>query len=263
MVAEAAHFMERHREDPFFIYFAMNAPHYPYQGHPQWLRYYEQRGVPHPRTLYNAFLSTQDDYIGQLLAKLDQLGIREDTIVILQSDHGHSTEQRAHFGGGSAGPYRGAKFSLFEGGIRVPAMISWPSQLPQGAVRNQIAHSCDWLPTIAAYCGVDVSQLDLDGTSLTEVIADDKPSPHDVLHWTIGDSWAVRSGQWKLLSKPRDTSKGPVKGPAAPLFLVDLADDLSERKNLVASHPQVVDRLATLHEEWWRSARDREADGGK
>ncbi|MCH2402021.1 MAG: sulfatase-like hydrolase/transferase [Pirellulales bacterium] len=263
MVAEAGQFIERHREQPFFLYFAMNAPHYPYQGHAQWLRYYQQRDVPHPRTLYNAFVSSEDDYIGQLMAKLEQLGIREETIVILQSDHGHSTEQRAHFGGGSAGPYRGAKFSLFEGGIRVPAIISWPQQLPQGAVRHQMGHSCDWLPTLAAYCNADVSQLDLDGTSLVEVIADDRPSPHDVLHWSIGNSWAVRSGKWKLLSKPRDTSQGPTQGPVTPLFLANLADDISERTNLAESHPDIVNRLAALHQQWWRAARNSAGKGGQ
>ena len=263
MVSEAKQFMDSHRAKPFFLYFAMNAPHYPYQGHSHWLRYYQQQNVPYPRTLYNAFVSTQDDYIGQLMTKLDQLGIRDDTIVILQSDHGHSTEQRAHYGGGNAGPYRGAKFSLFEGGIRVPAIISWPQQLPQGAVRHQIGHSCDWLPTVAAYCGVDVDQASLDGQSLATVIEGNAPTPHQVLHWTIGNSWAVRAGQWKLISKVRDTSQGPAREPVAPLFLVDLAADLSERKNLVQTHPQIVERLTLMHHKWWKSAAHPDGAGGE
>ncbi|HBU60760.1 MAG TPA: sulfatase, partial [Verrucomicrobiales bacterium] len=82
--------------------------------------------LPYPRNLYAAFLSTQDETIGNLLATLDRLKLREDTIIVFQSDHGHSHEERAHFGGGSSGPYRGAKFSMFEGGLRVPAIISWP-----------------------------------------------------------------------------------------------------------------------------------------
>ena len=263
MVAEASQFMTAHRDQPFFIYFAMNMPHYPYQGHAQWLRYYQNKGVPYPRTLYNAFVSTQDDYIGQLLTKVDQLGLRQDTIVIFQSDHGHSTEQRAHFGGGSAGPYRGAKFSLFEGGIRVPAIISWPGQLPEGHVRKQIAHSCDWMPTVADLCRVDIEEHDFDGMSLVDVIQREGPSPHEVLHWTIGNSWAVRTGDWKLLSKPRDTSQGPAKGPVAPLFLANLADDVSEQQNSAEAHPQVVDRLTRLHDNWWRSARPTAARSGQ
>ena len=102
--------------------------------------------LPYPRNLYAAFLSTQDETIGNLLATLDRLKLRKDTIIVFQSDHGHSHEERAHFGGGSSGPYRGAKFSMFEGGLRVPAIISWPGKLPEGAVRDQVSHSCDWLP---------------------------------------------------------------------------------------------------------------------
>ncbi len=117
MVKEAGQFLEENKEEPFFMYFAMNMPHYPYQGDEKWLEYYEEQGVAYPRNLYAAFLSTQDDRIGMLLKKLDDLGLTENTIIILQSDNGHSTEERAHHGGGSAGPYRGAKQCVFEGGI--------------------------------------------------------------------------------------------------------------------------------------------------
>src|SRR5690606_5880068 len=106
-----------------------------------------------PRREYAAFVSTMDERIGRVLARLDELGLRENTIVVFQSAHGHSTEERAFFGGGSAGPFRGAKFSLFEGGIRVPAIISWPGHLPAGQVRDQIATACDWLPTLADLVG--------------------------------------------------------------------------------------------------------------
>ena len=115
MVEEAHAFMETHRDDPFFIYFAMNAPHYPYQGEEEWLEYYDD--LPYPRNLYAAFLTTLDARIAQLVDKVDELGLRENTLIIFQSDHGHSMEVRAHSGGGNAGSYRGAKFSLFEGGF--------------------------------------------------------------------------------------------------------------------------------------------------
>ena len=132
MVAEAGRFIEANRSRPFFMYFALNMPHYPYQGYAKWLDRY--RSLPHPRREYAAFVSTLDENLGRLLARLDELGLRENTIVVFQSDNGHSTEERAFFGGGSAGPYRGAKFSLFEGGIRLPAIISWPGHLPEGQV---------------------------------------------------------------------------------------------------------------------------------
>ena len=120
--------------------------------------------------------------------------------MIVQSDHGHSTEERAHFGGGSAGIYRGAKFSLFEGGIRVPAIVSWPGHLPQDEVRDQVAHGCDWLPTIAELCGVPRRRSASTARAWSAVIRSaDAPTPHDVLHWQFDTSWAVRSGDWKLL----------------------------------------------------------------
>jgi arylsulfatase A-like enzyme len=258
MVNEATEFMEKNRERPFFIYFAMNMPHYPYQGDSKWLKHYE--GLDHPRNLYNAFVSTLDERIGKLFAAVGRLGLRDDTIIIFQSDHGHSTEERAHHGGGSAGPYRGAKFSLFEGGIRVPAIVSWPGHLPEAAVRHQIAHGCDWLPTIAELCGVEMIEKDIDGKSLAAVVrSSEAPSPHDVLHWTNGKAWAVRAGDWKLLGNPRDTSKRPrpPAGENGKLFLSHLRRDVSEAVNLAAEHPEEVERLTRLHEEWLATARSR------
>lgn len=265
MVEEAAAFLRSHRERPFFLYFAMNMPHYPYQGDPKWLARYA--ALPYPRNLYAAFLSTQDERIGRLLVELDALGLRERTIVILQSDNGHSTEERAHSGGGSAGPYRGAKFSLFEGGIRMPAILSWPGRIGEGEVRSQTAHACDWLPTIAELCGVPLPEpptnagaggkggIDakgLDGRSLVAVLRSaDAPSPHGMLHWTFGPSrWAVREGDWKLLVGAQDTSlQGPEAKVESP-FLVHLGDDPGERRNLAPERPEIVERLRKAHEEW-------------
>jgi arylsulfatase A-like enzyme len=213
------------------------------------LDYYKQ--LEYPRNLYAAFLSTLDARIGRLLRQVDQLGLRDDTIIVFQSDHGHSCEERAHRGGGSAGPYRGAKFSLFEGGIRVPAIISWPGHLPEGAVRGQIAHSCDWLPTVAELCGIDLLEDDIDGRSLTNVIrSETADSPHDVLHWTIGNSWAIRQGNWKLLGNPKDTSeKGPL-GADDKLFLVNLAENAEEMRNQADQQPEIVKDLKAKHEAW-------------
>ena len=258
MIEEAGAFLDRQKDQPFFLYFAMNSPHYPYQGDEKWLRYYEEKGVPYPRSLYAAFLSTQDERIGQLLDKVDALGLREDTLVIFQSDNGHSTEERAHFGGGSAGPYRGAKFSMFEGGLRLPAMISWPGHLPEGEVRDQVAHGCDWLPTIAALCGVP-APAPLDGKDIGAVIQSrDAPTPHDVLHWQTGHgnkaAWAVREGDWKLMGNTRDTTEGNTRIPVAKVFLVNLAEDIGEQRNLIEKYPKKARHLQHLHDEWLKNA---------
>ncbi len=252
MVREASQFMQQHREDPFFVYFAMNMPHYPYQGDAKWLEHF--KNVPYPRNLYNAFVASMDQRIGDLVAKLDELGLRDNTIIVFQSDNGHSTEERAHFGGGSSGLYRGAKFSLFEGGLRLPAIISWPGKLATGETRSQVAHACDWMPTLAEFCGVDILNPDLDGRSLGGVLrSDSEKTPHDVLHWQVGAGggaqWSVLRGDWKLIGKTRDTTDG--RSPSEVTgFLSNLRDDPSEQTNFADTHPDVAAELQRLHDDW-------------
>lgn len=254
MVREAIGFMEEHRDRPFFIYYALNTPHYPYQGDAKWLEHF--RELPYPRNLYAAFLAAQDERLGMLLARVSTLGLRDRTIVLFHSDNGHSTEERAHFGGGSAGPYRGAKFSLFEGGIRVPAIISWPGHLPENEVREQLAHAVDLMPTLAELTGVPVPPVALDGRSLAGVLQDGTaPSPHAgrSLHWQVGTGptadWAVRAGDWKLIGNARDTGAGGAATERIPLFLTNLAMDPSESINQADGHPELVERLRRLHEQ--------------
>ncbi len=253
MVEHGRQFMAASSKKPFFLYWAINLPHYPLQGKEKWRKQYEH--LPSPRNKYAAFISSMDEAIGDLLVGLDELGQRENTVVIYQSDHGHSTEDRTFGGGGSAGPYRGAKFSLFEGGIRVPAIISWPGRLPAGEVRGQMATNCDWLPTIADLCGVDLPKRRLDGISLRNVISDGSAaSPHQTFHWQTGGGrspqWAVRDGDWKLIGNPRDTSNKAPLDKNDDRFLVNLADDVTEMKNVAADHPEIVARLTQLHDAW-------------
>lgn len=247
MVQEASGFMEKHRADPFFIYFAINMPHYPYQGEAKWLEHFKD--LPLPRRLYAAFVASLDERIGKLVAKVDALGLRERTIIVFQSDNGHSTEERAHFGGGSAGSYRGAKFSLFEGGIRLPAMISWPGRLPQNETRCQMAHSADWMPTLAELCGVKTPEVKLDGRSLVPALkSSTAPGPHDALHWQMGDSWAVREGDWKLIINARDTTKGDTGKERVPVFLSNPTADPGEKTNFADQQPELIKHLRQLHD---------------
>jgi arylsulfatase A-like enzyme len=254
MLREATAFVRQNRERPFFLYFAANAPHYPYQGEAEVLADYRERGVPYPRDLYGAFLTSLDARIGALLDELDALELTEHTILVLQSDHGHSTEIRAHGGGGSAGPYRGAKFSLFEGGIRVPAVIAWPGHLPADETRSQVATATDWLPTLLELCQLPPVEHAIAGRSLVPILRDaDTPSPHDALHWQRGDRWAVRRGPWKLLHRPLDTSEaGPGHEVPEDNFLVQLFDDPGEKTNVADRNPAIVYELRELHDRWVR-----------
>jgi arylsulfatase A-like enzyme len=251
MVREASAFLERHADQPFFMYFAMNMPHYPYQGDPRWLAYYREKGVDYPRDLYAAFLSTQDEYIGKLIKKLEDLGVRKNTIIIFQSDNGHSTEERAHWGGGSAGPYRGAKQCLFEGGIRVPAAISWPEKISSAEVRDQFAVNADWMPTLAELCGIPLETGNLDGKSLVPVI---KNSTSETQHtdgycWAFKDMWVARKGKWKLIGNPYDTSQRNYIFKEKR-FLVNLDEDPGEQSNLVNQYPTIVEELEKQYQQW-------------
>lgn len=249
VVREACRFLEENRDNPFLLYLPFNMPHYPLQGEERFSA--TQQDPNAPRGLYAAFVGSLDDKIGKVLAKLDALGLRENTIVVFLSDNGHSVEERAFFGGGSAGIYRGHKFTLWEGGIRLPCIISWPGRVPEGEVRDQVTCSIDWLPTLAHYCGVEIPAEYVDGADIGPVIASqDAPSPHTVLHWMLRDQWAVREGDWKLVVNGAESVTDGHTLPLEPLFLGNLREDASETVNLAFTHPEIVERLSQLHERW-------------
>ena len=259
MVKEIKGIFNQEREEPFFIYWAFNAPHYPYQGEPKWLEHYKD--LPTPRKEYAAFLSTEDERIGQVLDELDRTGLAENTIVIFQSDHGYSTEERAFWGGGSAGKYRGSKFSYFEGGIRVPAIIRYPGVVPKNEVRDQICMEMDWFATIAELTETDISKMDIDGKSIMPVVKNNSAkSQHDVLYWQHGSyddniaQWGVRKDDWKLIGNAKERVK---KGVIVEdkLFLSNIKMDISEKENLAEKYPNEVKRLKTLHDEWIKGVR--------
>lgn len=259
MVAEAGKFMADNKANPFLMYFAINMPHYPLQPSVKWMEHY--KNLPMPRRLYAAFVSTMDEKIGDLLKKVDALGLRENTIIVFQDDQGYSIEERSFNGGGSAGVYRGAKQSLFEGGIRVPAFISWPGHIPANAVRHQLASNVDWYPTLAEYCHINLPERKIDGRSIVKVInSKDEKSPHPEFFWNYGGTkenpqWAVRDANWKLLHNPAQAKPGDLD--AADLMLVDLDNDASESKNLAAQHPDIVQRMKKKYEEWIKEVVDQ------
>lgn len=251
MVKEASAFLEKNSQNPFFMYFAMNTPHYPYQGSPEWLEFYDKKGIQYPRNLYAAFISTMDEKIGLLLQKLNELELRENTIIVFQSDNGFSTEERAHFGGGNAGVLRGSKFSLFEGGIRVPAAISWPTGLKAGEVRDQLAVNADWMPTLAELCGIELDSSDLDGKSLVPILYDkNQLTLHKEFCWQNRIHWAARKGNWKLLGNP--AIRGVEFSAKDSLFLVNLKNDPGEMRNLASEYPEKVKDLSRQFEVWFK-----------
>ncbi|QCX38719.1 sulfatase [Aureibaculum algae] len=245
-------FIDKNQQDPFFLFYAINMPHYPYQPTQKWKKYYADKGIEFPRSDYGAFISTIDERIGMLIDQLNSLGLREDTIIVYQSDNGYSTEMRAFNGGGSSGPYRGAKSSLFEGGIRLPTIISWKGNLPENKVSKQFLLNTDWMPTLSNLCGLENKKSAIDGIDLSSMLMNTKQkSLRTSAFWKYGSQWVVRDGKWKLIAYPKDTShKGELDLESDALFLSNLDEDVSEMKNLASKHPEIVKSLIKKYTEW-------------
>ena len=263
MTERALTYIDTHRDSPFFLYVAFNIPHYPEQHD----RKFEQRykDLPMPRQSYARMISTTDDRMLQVLDKLEEHKLRDNTIVIFMSDNGHSTEDGArirknhrsgmkegHYyhafgGGGNTGKWRGSKGSYYEGGLRVPAIISYPAGLPMGEVRDQAITAADWFPTILELCEIQPPSVTLDGRSVLPLIREpDSPSRHRTLHWAWGNGWAVRRGDWKLIGNG-----------STPRFLGNLAEEKPETRNHLAEKPELARELLQSHQDWLRETRLR------
>jgi arylsulfatase A-like enzyme len=253
MVEEIGEYLESNQNNPFFLYWALNIPHYPLQGVEKWRNYYKD--LSSPRKEYAASISTMDENIGEVLNKLEELGLDENTIIVFQSDHGHSEEERTFGGGGFAGPYKGAKFSLFEGGVRIPSIISWPGSIPQNEVRHQMATNIDWFPTLLELAGIPQAKHKIDGKSIVNIIqSSNAPTPHDTFIWQSGGGnepqWAVRHGDWKLIQNPvgnhlSEDEKNPKK-----LYLFNIKNDPGEIKNEMSENPEIVSSLLVKYLIW-------------
>lgn len=251
MLDEAKDFIDKNKEHPFFMYYAINMPHYPLQAKEKWREYY--KNLPSPRKEYAAFVSSMDENIGSLYTYLEKNNLLKNTLIIFQSDQGHSTEIRTFGGGGNPGQYRGCKFSLFEGGIRIPAIASLPGKIPANEVRDQMACNIDWFPTILDFCNVEYDNKLIEGKSIKQVIIDNKETPHKHLVWKYGHQWAVRKGDYKLLYKPLDPRQDPEKfwQPVCDsLYLVDIKNDIGEKTNLSKEKTEIAKELNKIYTQW-------------
>ena len=177
---EAVSFIERNKQQPFFLYLAYNAPHAPLQATPKYLSRFDHIKNPKRKT-YAAMVSAVDDGVGTVLDKLQQLNLTENTIVIFLSDNGGPETDN----GSDNGPLRAGKGSLFEGGIRVPFAMQWPSQIKANTKYEQPVISLDIFATIAANIGkASAPKNELDGVNLLPFLKGAKQgSPHEYLFW--------------------------------------------------------------------------------
>jgi len=232
---EAVAYIERHKEQPFFLYLTYNAVHAPLQA----IEKYRQR-VPKDaegkRATYLAMLAALDDGVGAVMAKLRDTKLEDDTLIFFISDNGGPTQATTS----RNDPLRATKATVWEGGIRVPFMVQWKNHLPANKVYDQPLIGLDIAPTALAAAGERLPEdANYDGVNLLPYLMgkNDQP-PHEKLFWRFGPQSAVRAGDWKLVS---------IRGTEE---LFNLADDIGERKNLAAQKPEKLKELHDALKAW-------------
>lgn len=255
---EAAAFISRRREQPFFLYTAFNAVHYPMHAPQKYLERFPN--LPAERRMYAAMLAAADDMVGEIVIALERTGQRERTLIFLLGDNGATTERRAGLNqqlatAGQNTPFRGYKFSAFDGGMHVPALVNWPGHLRGGRRIDQILMTADILPTVVRLAGAKLpDDRRFDGRDIWPVLTEDAPSPNPYVAWAQGPQLAIRKGKWKLVLNGvthdgTPAGQKPLEGEDA-VFLSDLDEDPGESQNLRRRHPEIVDELQTLLSQW-------------
>ena len=239
-------------EEPFFLYVAYNAPHYPMHAPRKYLDRFPE--LPADRRIMAAMLSAVDDGVGQIVDELKRQGILEDTVIFFQSDNGPSRESRNWmdgrgdpYYGGKPGGLKGHKFSLFEGGIRVPGIFCWPGHIPGGQVIDEPCAAMDVFPTLLTMAGGDPSKYELDGMDISDVLMHSAPSPHEELYWEMEQQTAIRQGKYKLVLNGQLVESEPAQ---APVFLSDLSVDPGETVNLAEKMPELTQELTRKATAW-------------
>jgi arylsulfatase A-like enzyme len=251
-------FIEKNRSRPFFLYVPHLSIHFPWQGP-------RDGGYRQPGRNYNnlsklgvlaskdlaaktkEMVEALDSSVGAIVGALDRHGLRRNTVVIFKSDNGgYLTYEGGYHGISSNGPLRGQKTEVYEGGHRVPAMVSWPGRIRPG-VSAVTAASFDWFPTVAELAGASTADLRLDGVSLRGHLLEGRELAGRTLFWRIRDRRAARQGDWKL-----------VRIGSSPPELFNLREDAGESRNLAAAESGVVSRLEGELRRW-----EADVDGGE
>ncbi|GAA5510834.1 sulfatase-like hydrolase/transferase [Novipirellula caenicola] len=232
---ETCEFIQRNKDNPFFAYVSFNAVHTPMEADPQ-----DKDTFPHlqgDRRIAAQMMLSMDRACGQIMDKIEKLGLRENTMVVFSNDNGGPMDKN----GSSNYPLAGVKATQLEGGIRVPGIISWPGALKADAVYDAPTITLDLIPTFVAAGGGDPAALEgLDGVNLLPYLRGEKSGrPHQTLHWKMETRGAIRHGDWKLL-----------RYPDRPAELFDLAKDPAEQNDLAAVHPELVRELFKKHFAW-------------
>ncbi|MCK6487119.1 MAG: sulfatase-like hydrolase/transferase [Planctomycetes bacterium] len=278
IIDAAIGFIEQHRDQPFYVNVWGHIAHNPVDPPPALVRRWDglaladgdfplpmrgklaavraaggdaEAGMRH----YLAEVEALDDGVGRLLRRLDELGLRESTIVVFSSDQGADMGKAAKGGlrtnqMGSNGPYRGGKHTHWEGGVRVPWIVCWPGHVPAGRCDDRsVLSGADWLPTICTLAGVRVEPAGIDGEDASAAwLGRGEHIRTRPLFWKTsspGSEALVRDGRWKL--------RLPTRRRDGEVELYDLDQDPGESVNLAGRHPETVERLSTALSAWVRS----------
>ena len=228
----------RDRSRPFFLHMSYTAPHGPMHAREDLERRFGEIESPRRRK-YAAMVAALDEGVGRLLRALDDEGITEETLVVFLSDNGGATGNAS-----DNGPWRGMKGSKWEGGQRVPFVVSWPGRLVPGRYDEAVS-SLDLAATFRRAAGAPPAEV-ADGVDLVPFLAGERSGegPHPTLFWRRAVASAAREGDWKLIRA--ETAPGVMGAP----ILVNLAEDPGERVDRAADEPDRVERLLGLLAGW-------------
>ncbi len=260
-LADALKYIEQHKDGPFFLHLSLQQPHadlaVPHDWRKPFIRRFpgdkpfkggHYRAEQFPRATFAGMVTYLDDTVGQVLAKLKELGIDDHTLVIFSSDNGAMSEggwSRHNFV--SSGPLRGGKRDLYEGGIRVPTIAWWPGKIKAGSRTDLISAHWDFVPTACDAAGIG-TPAGLDGISYLPTLLGDSADQkqHAYLYWEFyegGAKQAVRMGKWK------GVRLNVRKNPNGPIELYDLSQDLGEKRNVAKHNAAIVKKIAAIMDE--------------
>lgn len=237
---EAVRFINDHQDRPFFLYVPFNAPHSPSNENPRLMQvpeetistFYPGQDPNDRRVRYMACVTHMDQAVGKILKAVEANGLTDRTIVIFCSDNGGS-------GAADNGPLHGHKGQMFEGGIRVPAVVKWPGVVPPGSRSDEFLSTLELFPTFVSAAGASPPEdIVLDGFDMTPVLRGDGPSERHEMFWERRIDRAARVGHYKWVDSERGSG------------LFDLSNDLGEKHDLSQDRPEVLNRLKARFSAW-------------
>jgi arylsulfatase A-like enzyme len=241
LTRHAVNFIQDHKDEPFCLYVAHEAPHWPYQGRTSSADRYPGsqppdvpgRGLdPNPKARFKEMIQVMDEGIGEILNTVESLNLQKDTLIFFCSDNGGDPPWASN------GHLRGNKGQLWEGGHRVPAIACWPGKIVPGET-DELVMSMDVFPTMCSIGGVTEKPAQrLDGVDFSGVLFDGQPLEQRDVFWRYRKQKAVRRGQWKLLI---DSDQA---------YLFDLNNDMAETVNLIETHSDIADELRQALQKW-------------